>query len=99
MSKVALSNIAIDKLKVQKTTLFWDKMIPGFVLRVTPKGAKTLLFSTRTRTLAGRRRSGSGRGAPRGSRPIAGAPRSCVPMLMKAMTRSSSIRQRSRPIG
>jgi integrase len=44
MSKVALSNIAIDKLKVQKTTLFWDKMIPGFVLRVTPKGAKTLLF-------------------------------------------------------
>jgi integrase len=44
MSKVSLSNINIEKLKVAKTTLFWDREILGFVLRTTPGGAKTLLF-------------------------------------------------------
>ena len=44
MSKVSLSNINVEKLKVKTTTRYWDREIPGFVLRVTPAGAKTLLF-------------------------------------------------------
>lgn len=44
MPKISLSNVKIEKLKVKQTTLFWDQAIPGFALRVTPAGAKTLLF-------------------------------------------------------
>lgn len=44
MPRVDLSSAKIEKLKVRRTTLFWDRTIKGFVLRVTPAGAKTLLF-------------------------------------------------------
>lgn len=44
MPRVSLSNINVEKLKVAATTLYWDREIPGFVLRITPAGARTLLF-------------------------------------------------------
>jgi integrase len=44
MPRVGLSSVRIDRIKVERTTIFHDKLIKGFALRVTPAGARTLMF-------------------------------------------------------
>ena len=43
-----LSNRAVEKLKVEKDTVFWDRELTGFGVRVYPSGTKVYLVQTRS---------------------------------------------------
>ncbi len=43
----SLSNRAVESLRVTKETLFWDRRLPGFGVRVYPSGTKTYIAQAR----------------------------------------------------
>ena len=42
-----LNNRTVDALKVESETLFWDRHLPGFAVRVYPSGTRTYIVQTR----------------------------------------------------
>lgn len=42
-----LNNRTVDALKVDRETLFWDRNLPGFAVRVYPSGTRTYVVQTR----------------------------------------------------
>ena len=42
-----LNNRTVDALEVQRETLFWDRHLPGFAVRVYPSGTRTYVVQTR----------------------------------------------------
>ena len=42
-----LSNRAVEKLKVEKDTVFWDRELTGFGVRVYPTGGKVYVVQAR----------------------------------------------------
>ena len=42
-----LNNRTVDALEVERETLFWDRHLPGFAVRVYPSGTRTYVVQTR----------------------------------------------------
>ena len=46
-TSLTLSNRAVDKLAVEKDTVFWDRELTGFGVRVYPSGGKVYVAQAR----------------------------------------------------
>src|SRR4051794_13011361 len=54
MAHMSLTQLGAERIRpAAKEVLYWDKTMPGFGMRVSPKGRKTFLVQYRFRTLDG----------------------------------------------
>ena len=50
-----ISRRTVEALKVEKDTVFWDRELPGFGVRVYPSGRKVYIAQARAKGKAARR--------------------------------------------
>ena len=54
MPHISISQLGAERLRPQATdTMFWDRNLPGFGLRVSPKGRKSFIVQYRVRGTKG----------------------------------------------
>ena len=66
----SISRRMVEELEVEKDTIFWDRELPGFGIRVYASGKKVYIVQTRAR---GKSEAGDG-GPARGADGRAGTP-------------------------